>query len=162
MRCFNHLDIEAVGVCKHCSRGICKECVKDSGQGIACSLPCLSEIRSAYAVTTRNRKLRWMNTKSRNRMPIWFLVIGGISIAVGIWTREKAPPLILDLTVLGVILVFLGAEQTRKEMIDWLRQNYPGVKIIALNPCLASAGTNTATMASPGETEAGSAGRQPC
>jgi hypothetical protein len=24
-------------------------------------------------------------------------------------------------------------EQTRKEMIDWLRKNYPGVKIIALN-----------------------------
>jgi len=25
-------------------------------------------------------------------------------------------------------------EQTRREMIDWLRKNYPGVKIIALNP----------------------------
>jgi hypothetical protein len=25
-------------------------------------------------------------------------------------------------------------EQTRRDMVDWLRKNYPGVKIIALNP----------------------------
>ena len=27
-----------------------------------------------------------------------------------------------------------GPAQTRKEMIDWLKMNYPRVKILALNP----------------------------
>lgn len=32
------------------------------------------------------------------------------------------------------IVGHVAPEQTRREMIDWLRKNYPGVKIIALNP----------------------------
>lgn len=36
MNCFNHPDIPAVGICKYCQRGLCKDCAIDSGCGIAC------------------------------------------------------------------------------------------------------------------------------
>lgn len=36
MNCFNHPDIPAVGICKYCQKGLCKDCAIDSGYGIAC------------------------------------------------------------------------------------------------------------------------------
>jgi uncharacterized membrane protein YeaQ/YmgE (transglycosylase-associated protein family) len=36
MRCFNHRDNEAVGVCKACSRGLCADCAVESDSGLAC------------------------------------------------------------------------------------------------------------------------------
>jgi hypothetical protein len=26
MKCFNHSTVDAVGVCKHCNKGLCREC----------------------------------------------------------------------------------------------------------------------------------------
>jgi len=37
MRCFYHQDLEAVGLCKHCSRGICSACAAETEDGLACS-----------------------------------------------------------------------------------------------------------------------------
>ena len=36
MNCFNHPGVPAVGVCKSCQKGLCKECAVDLGHGIAC------------------------------------------------------------------------------------------------------------------------------
>ena len=36
MNCFNHPDVPAVGICKACQKGLCKECAFDLGHGIAC------------------------------------------------------------------------------------------------------------------------------
>jgi short-subunit dehydrogenase involved in D-alanine esterification of teichoic acids len=36
----------------------------------------------------------------------------------------------VDLFIVG----HTAPEQTRKEMVDWLKTNYPKVKILALNP----------------------------
>jgi len=40
MKCFNHHDQEAVGVCKSCLKGICANCATDIGGGITCSEEC--------------------------------------------------------------------------------------------------------------------------
>jgi hypothetical protein len=36
MNCFNHPGVPAVGICKACQKGLCKECALDLGHGIAC------------------------------------------------------------------------------------------------------------------------------
>ena len=36
MNCFNHPNVPAVGICKACQKGLCKECAVDLGHGIAC------------------------------------------------------------------------------------------------------------------------------
>jgi hypothetical protein len=35
MKRFRHPQIDAVGACKHCFKGACSECSKDTGVGIA-------------------------------------------------------------------------------------------------------------------------------
>ena len=36
MKCFNHADRDAVGVCKSCYRALCHECLVASPQGVVC------------------------------------------------------------------------------------------------------------------------------
>lgn len=36
MKCFNHPEVDAVGSCKSCMKGLCPTCAKDLGHGLAC------------------------------------------------------------------------------------------------------------------------------
>lgn len=36
MKCFHHPGLEAVGICKFCSKGLCGGCAVDLGHGLAC------------------------------------------------------------------------------------------------------------------------------
>ena len=40
MKCFYHRDIEAVGICKSCNRGLCGDCAAEIGEGLACKGRC--------------------------------------------------------------------------------------------------------------------------
>lgn len=57
---------------------------------------------------------------------------------VSIFGNEAAKLLLSTLRANHEFAFFIvghaAPEQTRREIIDWLRKNYPGVKIIALNP----------------------------
>jgi hypothetical protein len=35
MKCYYHHEVDAVGLCKSCSKGICPECAFDVGGGLA-------------------------------------------------------------------------------------------------------------------------------
>ena len=40
MKCYNHAEIDAVAICKSCSKALCTECCVDVGNGIACKGTC--------------------------------------------------------------------------------------------------------------------------
>lgn len=40
MKCFNHVDVDAVAICRSCGKAICPDCYVDVGNGIACKGPC--------------------------------------------------------------------------------------------------------------------------
>jgi hypothetical protein len=40
MRCFNHPDRDAVGICSSCRRGVCVECAHEVGKSLACTGQC--------------------------------------------------------------------------------------------------------------------------
>lgn len=45
MNCFYHPEIPALGVCKHCSKGVCGRCAIDnSNQGLSCSTACQQKL----------------------------------------------------------------------------------------------------------------------
>jgi hypothetical protein len=67
MRCYNHRDRDAVGLCKSCGKGLCDECQTDLGQGLACKNRCEETVRglialvhhNVRAVPTARVSLRW-------------------------------------------------------------------------------------------------------
>ena len=90
MRCFNHPESEAVGTCKHCCKGICLECVKDSGHGIACSSPCIDEIKSLYAAINRNKQVYSVAARASLRNAIWIFLLAAGFIIFGLWSKDDS------------------------------------------------------------------------
>ena len=45
MHCFNHHDTTALGICKNCNKGICKECLTEVDNGLACTSTCIEDVK---------------------------------------------------------------------------------------------------------------------
>lgn len=66
MKCFNHPDIDAIGICKNCNKGLCKEYLTEIENGIACTSTCIEEVTQINSLINRNK--RAYNTASGTHM----------------------------------------------------------------------------------------------
>ena len=89
MKCFYHAQLDAVGSCKHCFRGVCVQCAKDSGFGIVCSTDCESEVKSIQAMLERNRKAYEFAPKTHSRNAIWLAMMALLFIVFGIYSEFR-------------------------------------------------------------------------
>jgi hypothetical protein len=46
VKCFYHPQVDAVAICKNCSKGICMDCISDVGNGVACKGKCEAEVQA--------------------------------------------------------------------------------------------------------------------
>ena len=72
MNCFNHPDIPAVGICKYCQRGLCKDCAIDSGCGIACKHH-QENVRTLITIQADSKEIL-QNIEMLVREILWFFV----------------------------------------------------------------------------------------
>ncbi len=118
MLCFNHLDSQAVGICKSCQRALCQSCVSEVGKSIACSNRCEDDVKGLNEMvdfnlqmirTTDMKKLtadsnaalRW--SKSIAVGADWFVVVlGSVFLAYAVYDRSTF------LAVLGVCFIAFG------------------------------------------------------
>ena len=56
MRCYEHRDEDAIGVCKSCGKAACPDCSEDTGQGVGCSPDCAAEIQDSFRLRERLRQ----------------------------------------------------------------------------------------------------------
>lgn len=54
MKCFYHPQSDAVGICKSCSKGLCRECAVDVGDGIACKDKCENRVKMTNELVAWN------------------------------------------------------------------------------------------------------------
>jgi hypothetical protein len=54
MKCFYHPDSEALGLCKHCQRGLCVGCASEREGGLACLNRHESQVDQVSALIRRN------------------------------------------------------------------------------------------------------------
>jgi hypothetical protein len=78
MKCFNHIDREAVGQCKNCGKGLCKDCFQQNG-GV-CN-ECLHDANSASFEDKYNQLL---NDLIRYRTKLYMKLFGGLILGVAI------------------------------------------------------------------------------
>ena len=106
MKCFNHPEIEAVGSCKFCYRGVCPQCAKDSGVGLASSEACESEVKAIHALVERNKKLTALAPKPYARNAFMMTLMAVTFTGFGLFS--KIPFMSAYLIVFGMVL-FCGA-----------------------------------------------------
>ena len=54
MKCFYHPEASAVGTCKHCHRGLCRNCASEREGGLACRGRCEAMVDQVSALVQRN------------------------------------------------------------------------------------------------------------
>lgn len=54
MKCFNHEERDAVGTCKSCGKGVCRDCAVDLSKGLACRGRCEEDVARLIALIDQN------------------------------------------------------------------------------------------------------------
>jgi hypothetical protein len=94
MKCFNHNTKDAIGVCAHCGRGLCLECIPPSpARRLTCSAECSTGIS---ANSTALQLLLEKSRQSAQANAFYCYLTGGLSAAAafGAWFMLPSPFLI--------------------------------------------------------------------
>ena len=76
MKCYQHTDRDAVGICRSCGNGGCVDCFVDLGRGLACQDRCVDDVKRLFKTVTAN-----INIVSFHH--VFFLIFGVILVAFG-------------------------------------------------------------------------------
>jgi hypothetical protein len=105
MKCFRHPDLDAVGICRGCGKGVCAaHCGQDIGTGLVCCDACRSRVEVVDAL---NRKTAASyGTMARNVWigPLFFGAMGGVFLFVGL--RDHPGPLNFASAMGGLFVLF--------------------------------------------------------
>ena len=82
MNCFNHENSKAIGICKHCYKALCKECVVDLGNGLACKEH-ENEVKELNKLVSKNIKIHSNMPKNTSFTNLFYLFLGVVFIIFG-------------------------------------------------------------------------------
>ena len=88
MRCFNHIDREAVGSCKACAKGLCSECAVDLGHGLSCRGDHEVTVEAYHVMLGRSTKMQNVAKNSAQGVPIFLGAVGFIFAVYGAFSRQ--------------------------------------------------------------------------
>lgn len=104
MNCYNHPATAALGICKNCHKDICKTCLTDLGDGLACRGTCETEVQKINRLFRRNEKTYKVYYRRQRVLSIFWIVLGGFLISIDLLLAQK-PGINV---VLGGILLMIG------------------------------------------------------
>src|SRR5471030_371452 len=84
MRCYNHHDIEAVGTCKFCGRGLCPGCAAEVEKAVACRDRCESEVATILSLNRNALQFAKSTKQARYLAPTMIIVVGGVLATLGL------------------------------------------------------------------------------
>ena len=89
MRCFNHPDVRAIGLCMHCNKALCHECANDLGFGLACRDVHEEEVTAVNAMVERATKVQSVNRSNKYLSPLFFLAMGSFFIGYDFYIGHR-------------------------------------------------------------------------
>lgn len=88
MKCYNHTNIDAVGACKQCNKGICHLCASDLGHGLACKDKHEGDVNFLNDLIDRSRKTIAIQPKSTIVGNLSWLFMSLIFIGFGFYRED--------------------------------------------------------------------------
>ncbi len=87
MKCFKHIEKEAVGICKHCSKGLCVECAQDLGHGLACKDMHEEQVETLNSLIEQNAKVYDSAPTNIMIAPVFYAFLGIVFTWFGFTSR---------------------------------------------------------------------------
>jgi hypothetical protein len=111
MKCFNHRELDAIAVCKHCGRALCAGCVVESSGMSACKGRCEAGVAAAHSETQLNlHSFVSLVTVLRVVALLGYTVgVAGIGVGIlGLLLRIGARTEATEIAALGVVSLAIG------------------------------------------------------
>lgn len=105
MNCFNHNDTEALGTCKHCNKGICKSCLTDTGDGLACTATCVEQVEMLNSLVRKNQRIHKTTTGAGNSAALLYISIGSLSLLTTLLWLKRLDPFLIGF---GIVCIVYG------------------------------------------------------
>lgn len=88
MHCYNHQTKEAIGLCRHCFKGLCQECCQKNEDFLVCSENCAQKASELEEMNERAKSIYGLGKyASKRRFPlnvILYLCMGVLFISLGV------------------------------------------------------------------------------
>ncbi len=115
MHCYTHRDVEAIGVCGMCGRGLCTTCARETPSKLTCSDACTAEAASQKSIidfskrnVTLTKSMRFpSSTIFMGSMGVLFLGWGLFEVLARGYTSDWF------IIALGVMFIFAAANTYR-------------------------------------------------
>lgn len=111
MKCFNHHDRDAIGLCKSCGKGLCEECIAEVPRGLACKNSCEENARQITELIQKNIALHNqadVNLKKTQKRILFNVIVlmlfGLILVIVGFVDGFDLPMLILAIFFISLAI----------------------------------------------------------
>lgn len=109
MNCFYHPSAPAVGLCKHCQRGLCSECVVLVGDVLACKDRHEVEVRDWEQLTARDLFQSKRVASGYMRNAVFYGLVGTAFTGFGLWQLKWLGLQAAIFIALGLFLLYAAA-----------------------------------------------------
>lgn len=89
MKCFKHQNIDSVGQCKHCCKGLCTECAADTGNGLACKNEHEQQVEFINSLIENSKKAYSQSPKSSILSNLFLLLMGILFIGYSFINKNQ-------------------------------------------------------------------------
>lgn len=102
MKCYKHNETDALGICKSCQKGVCRECIVDVEGRIACKDSCEQEVKDLNEMILKNKGVYQKTSSNFYRVAA---IYGFIGLFFIFYPLLVTPILINFLVPVGIIFL---------------------------------------------------------
>jgi hypothetical protein len=106
MNCYYHPNQPAVGICKHCQRGLCIACAADVDDSLACKDRHEEQVRNVNIITDRNLLQTKRIGSNYRRNAVFYFLSGVLFAGFGLYQYRFAGLQALFLIFIGLFLLY--------------------------------------------------------
>jgi hypothetical protein len=106
MNCYYHPSQPAVGICKHCQRGLCTDCITEVDDNLACKDRHEEQVRDVNKMLERNLQQAKRFGSNYRRNAIFYFLSGALFAGFGLYQYRFAGLQALFLIFIGLFLLY--------------------------------------------------------
>jgi hypothetical protein len=106
MKCFQHNETDAIGICRHCHKGVCRQCAAVVDGCLACRYVCELKVEQANRMIAFNAQIISSRPRVQRAWSLVSLLAGAVLVGMGLRVHDGG-----GLVVFGIMLGVFGVFQ---------------------------------------------------
>lgn len=88
MNCYNHPEQAGLAICKNCNKALCKDCLTELDDGIACTATCVEKVQEINSLIDRNSSSQKSYSSTALSAIILYTIMGISFVYYGLRERD--------------------------------------------------------------------------